>query len=233
MADMLGISSVVSKNKYCYYMSRLREESMAGRPTGRDRDIAGIAVLDEPARRSLYDFVCAQPGDVSRDDAARELGISRTLAGFHLDKLAEEGLLETSFRRLTGRAGPGAGRPAKLYRRSARTLEVSVPARRYELAAKVLADAVEAGKDVATAAREYGGRLIVKGKPMKVLATLGYEPVRDGADIRLKNCPFHGLVGDHKALVCGMNLGLLEGALPSCAARLDPRPGYCCVALRV
>lgn len=204
---------------------------MAGQKAQHD-DIAGLAALNEPARRSLYFHVVNRGGDVSRDDAAKAVGISRTLAGWHLDKLAEEGLLEVTFRRLSGRQGPGAGRPAKLYRRSERSIEISLPQRHYELAAKVLAAAFEEGKDVKTAAREFGRRLKVTGKPMKALESLGYAPVKDGGDIRLRNCPFHGLVGEHKALVCGMNLGLLEGALPSCAARLDPQPGYCCVALK-
>jgi len=48
------------------------------------------------------------------------------LAAFHLDKLLEQGLLDVEFRRISGRAGPGAGRPAKLYRLSARQLEVTL-----------------------------------------------------------------------------------------------------------
>src|SRR3989442_11102264 len=81
-----------------------------------ERQIAAIASLDEPVRRGLYLYVLARGREVGRDEAARAVRISRALAAFHLDKLAELGLLETSYRRLTRRRGPGAGRPAKLYR---------------------------------------------------------------------------------------------------------------------
>jgi predicted ArsR family transcriptional regulator len=69
------------------------------------------------------------------------------------------------------------------------------------------------------------------------LAAQGYQPYRDGADTRLRNCPFHVLADRYPPLICGMNLALLEGLLAGAAAatleaRLDPRPGDCCVALR-
>ncbi len=115
---------------------------MEGAPL--DRDLAAIGSLQEPVRRSLYDYVVAQPGDVSRDQAAAGVGVQRNLAAFHLDKLVEAGLLEVTFRRLTGRTGPGAGRPAKLYRRSGAEHSISVPPRQYDLAAELLAEAVEA-----------------------------------------------------------------------------------------
>src|SRR2546425_5043200 len=109
-----------------------------------ERHIAAIASLHEPARRGLYLYVAGRRRDVGRDEAARALRISRALAAFHLDKLVQQGLLETSYRRLTGRRGPGAGRPAKLYRRSARQVDFTLPRRRYELAGRLLAQALTA-----------------------------------------------------------------------------------------
>src|SRR2546425_12818334 len=106
--------------------------------------IAAIASLDEPVRRELYLYVAGRGSEVGRDEAARALRISRALAAFHLDKLVQQGLLDASYRRLTARRGPGAGRPAKLYHRSARQLDVTLPERRYELAGRVLARALTA-----------------------------------------------------------------------------------------
>ena len=224
-----------------------------------EQQITGLAALDEPVRRSLYFHVVEQQRDVSREEAAKALGISRALAGFHLDRLASEGLLETSFRRLTGRAGPGAGRPAKLYRRSRRQLEVTLPQRSYELAARILAEAVDTSKAAQTqgalrkTARMIGERIgsdakaragsrpgkkrLVEGT-MDTLAANGYEPERLKGEIRMHNCPFHALVSEHKELVCGMNLALMEGVVegidvPGVEPVLDPRPGMCCVALRL
>src|SRR5438105_10085202 len=107
-----------------------------------DQQITRIAALNEPVRRDLYRFVVERGGEVTRDQAVEALGITRALAAFHLDRLVEEGLLEASFRRLSGKRGPGAGRPSKLYHRSARQFDVSLPQRSYELAARLLAEAV-------------------------------------------------------------------------------------------
>ena len=104
--------------------------------------VAGIGALAEPVRHQLYLFVCAQPHAVSRDEAADAVGIPRHKAKFHLDKLEAEGLLETEFARLSGKSGPGAGRPSKLYRRTSRDIAVSLPGREYELAGRLMADAI-------------------------------------------------------------------------------------------
>lgn len=223
-----------------------------------ERQIAGVAVLEEPVRRSLYFYVAYRQRDVSRDEAAEAVEISRALAGFHLDRLVAEGLLETSFRRLSGRTGPGAGRPAKLYRRSGRELEVSLPQRSYKLAGRILATAMEAtapgtNRELATTARAIGeeigrdaktrsgarpGKKRLVAGTMAALAANGYEPEQEGREIRLRNCPFHYLASEHRQLVCGMNLALIEGVVagldvPGVKPLLDPKPGMCCVALKL
>jgi predicted ArsR family transcriptional regulator len=105
--------------------------------------IAMVALLDGPTRRRLYAFVSSKPHAVGRDDAAAELNISRDLAAFHLDRLVQAGLLATEYRRRSGRTGPGAGRPAKLYRRTDREVAVSFPPRRYAEAADVFAESLD------------------------------------------------------------------------------------------
>lgn len=217
-----------------------------------DRRLAALAALGEPLRRRLYHFVGRQDHAVSRDEAANDAGVSRSTAAFHLDRLVEDGLLETEFRRLGDRRGPGAGRPAKLYRRARRELEVSLPARRYQLAADLLAAAVSrstaSGSSVADAVRDVAGErgaqlaasvASAAARPdmrdaCDVLAEEGYEPRLCDGEIALANCPFHALVGEHTELVCGMNLALLDGfarALPGAGltAHLEPSDQYCCV----
>ena len=71
-----------------------------------------------------------------------------------------------------------------------------------------------------------------------VLSVRGYEPRTDadGALIRLANCPFHVLSERHPALICGMNLALLEGLLEDTEGlrvRMDPQPGMCCVTVEL
>src|SRR5436190_10816448 len=165
-----------------------------------ERDLAAIALLQDPVRRALYGHVVAAGGEVSRNQAAEAVGVQRGLAAFHLDKLVEAGLLETSFRRLGNRRGPGAGRPAKLYRRAAGEVAASLPPRTYETAAHLLAEAVDqAGADLepqaaaGRAGRVAGRRQSPAGRGPaleQVLGARGYEPYRDGAGLRLRNCPF-------------------------------------------
>ena len=113
--------------------------------------VSAIALLDEPTRRRLYDLVAASEKPVGRDQAARSLDISRELAAFHLDRLVAGGLLETEYRRLGERRGPGAGRPAKLYRRAPGEVAVSLPARDYRRAAEILETAIASIDDSAVA----------------------------------------------------------------------------------
>src|SRR3954453_6122697 len=108
-----------------------------------DGQVAAVGALADPARRALYRFVSAAENPVSRDQAAAGVGLARHTVKFHLDRLVDDGLLEAEDRRLSGRRGPGAGRPAKLYRRAARQFAVTLPERHYDLAGRVLAAAVE------------------------------------------------------------------------------------------
>jgi predicted ArsR family transcriptional regulator len=221
--------------------------------------LAGIAALADPIRRDLYFYVSGQPGPVSRDQASDALGIARHVAKFHLDKLAEEGLLDTSFRRLSERRGPGAGRPAKLYTRSSRQLSVTLPERRYDLAGQLLASAIDSAtaggtsvNDAVTAAAARWGRAIgdqvraaAGSRPSRerlvectceALANYGYAPARVGNTIELSNCPFDTLARDHTQLVCGMNLDIMAAVTDrvgggGLAARLHPAPNRCCVVL--
>ena len=210
-------------------------------------DLASLSSLDDPVRRRLYEVVRERAEPVGRDEAAATAGVGRALAVYHLDKLVEAGLLTASYQRPPGRSGPGAGRPAKLYMRSDREFAVTVPPREYELAARLLVQAVEAdpgGSSRAAlldAARRLGadlGRRFHGNADLdQALAGHGYEPRRaeDGV-IRLRNCPFHQLAQHHRDVVCGMNLGLIEGILAGLGAQglrpvLDPQPRHCCVAI--
>ncbi len=107
-------------------------------------DLAALSSLDDPVRRRLYEVVRERTEPVGRDEAAAAAGVGRALAVYHLDKLVEAGLLTASYQRPPGRSGPGAGRPAKVYTRSDREFAVTVPPREYELAARLLVQAVEA-----------------------------------------------------------------------------------------
>jgi predicted ArsR family transcriptional regulator len=206
-------------------------------------DLARLAALDEPVRRRLFDYVRGSSEPVSREKAAEAVGISRSLAAYHLDRLAEQGLLTATYRRPEGRSGPGAGRPAKLYAAEGE-VSVSVPPRDYELAADLLAEAAEASGEARAAlqavAARAGRRLgegLGEGSLQDALAARGYEPYEDEPGvIRLRNCPFHRLAEQHRDVVCRMNQAYLEGLLEGmdrtdATAALEPEPGRCCVAI--
>jgi predicted ArsR family transcriptional regulator len=206
------------------------------------------SALGDDTRRRLYEHVANTPGPVSRDDAASAVGIGRTLAAYHLDRLARGGLLTVAYERRSGRTGPGAGRPAKLYTRAQSEIAVSVPPRDYHLAARLLADAAaaDAGGDtrraLSVAAERLGNELASEAAPAPALEPLlrerGYEPFRDeDGVVYLRNCPFHAVAQAHPEVVCQMNLALLRGLVAGLdatevAATLEPQSGRCCVALR-
>jgi predicted ArsR family transcriptional regulator len=226
-----------------------------------EQRIAGIAALDQPLRRHLYRWLSRRDGWATRDDAAAALDVARSVAAFHLDKLADAGVIEVRFERTTGRRGPGAGRPSKLYRVREGEVSASLPDRRYDLAGSLLATAVAESnrtgapvRDCLREAASAAGRTIGqetreavanarraadrRAAVVEVLARHGYEPelARRG-EIALANCPFHRLAEEHRDLVCGMNLDFLEGLLDGIGsadqlgARLAPSPGYCCVRI--
>jgi predicted ArsR family transcriptional regulator len=218
-----------------------------------ERRLNALASLAAPVRLALYRCAAAREQGLGRDEAAAAVGISRKLAAYHLDKLAQAGLLEVRFERRSGRSGPGAGRSAKIYLRSARPLEVALPARNYQLLAELLADAVQAdpsgaapaaleraaraaGAENAIHADEDHSRPRAAAAVHAVLARHGYEPYDDEGVTRLRNCPFQRLAQTHRELVCRANVAFVEGLVQGLTARglravLDPRPGRCCVAL--
>lgn len=218
-----------------------------------DARVAAVAALDEPTRRRLYDHVVGRACAVSRDEAAAALALPRNTAAFHLDRLVEQGLLDVVYARRSGRSGPGAGRPAKLYRRSERQVTVSLPDRRYDVAGWLLAGALDEAEQSGDTPRTALGRrsyrlgvelgeaaLGQRGSTadvMEVLRERGFEPQPDGPDVVLTNCPFHALAQAYPETVCGMNLHLLDGLLRGLQdtgwrARLDPAPDRCCIRLQ-
>jgi predicted ArsR family transcriptional regulator len=220
--------------------------------------IRAVGSLDEPLRLRIYSLVAASPSEVDRDAVAAGVDISRKLAAFHLDRLAERGLLTVSYRRVSGRTGPGAGRPRKFYRRSNREVAVTLPPRDYELMARLFASALEAAgprsRDVlVSAAKESGSRLgqggvsassrgrlserRARAQVLNILAGRAYEPHTAERAIYMRNCPFHALSRQHPNVVCRANHALLEGLTETIEsanlrATYEPADGRCCVVLR-
>ena len=213
----------------------------------------GIGTLADDTRRALYEYVSGQPDPVGREQAAADLGIALHNVNFHLDRLVAEGLLEVEYRRLSGRTGPGAGRPSKLYRRAAREFAVSLPPRRYDLVGDILAAAVtqaNGGEPLEQSLQESaragglavgeaaGGRQDASLAALaQVLASQGFEPRVHDEVVMLSNCPFDALATKYTALVCGLNQAYVQGVADGLGchgvtACLEPHSDRCCVTAR-
>jgi predicted ArsR family transcriptional regulator len=214
-------------------------------------DVASLSLLGDRVRLRLYEFVARSGRPVSREECADGVRIDRSLAAYHLDRLVDRGLLEASYRRPSGRGGPGAGRPPKLYRRATREFVCRTPPRDYRLLAELLvrvADeagtevreaieraACEVGHRLGAAARDHGGtrRELLR----EFLHDQGYEPyIAEPGLLRFRNCPFHAVADRHPELVCALNLALVQGMLAgvgadAAEAELAPQQGSCCVAI--
>lgn len=220
--------------------------------------IRAVAVLDDELRRGLYGFARTVRRPVTRDEAAAAVGISRKLAAFHLDKLVDAGLLRCHF----GAEGPRkVGRRPKVYEPVSKAIQVAIPARRHDLLAEILVDAVvaegeqESAQAAAVRVAAERGTLVGRTERDRVrpgrlgaeraltlvdrlLAHYGFEPSRTSStSLRLRNCPFHPLAERAPELVCALNHAFVRGVLAglqasSVHACLVPAGGECCVELR-
>jgi predicted ArsR family transcriptional regulator len=219
-------------------------------------DLFAVALLSEPVRRRLYTYVRERHEPVGREEAARDAGISVKLAAFHLDRMADAKLLEVGYRRLSGRVGPGAGRPAKVYTTSQRRFSVAIPQTGYALAASMMAAALSEdysasdgssaleqvattvgerlGADIRAQARTKGAR---REAVQRSLEQLGFEPqLQDSGELALRNCIFSELTTSHRELICGMNAALVRGLLfgarlPSLRVEGRSEESGCCVRI--
>jgi predicted ArsR family transcriptional regulator len=193
----------------------------------------------------LYNCVRRAGHPVSRDEAADATGISRGLAAFHLDKLVGAGLLRARYEAPSDRPR-GRGRSPKVYELAGDGVAVTIPERRYQLIAEILAAAVDDdptdaqhaanrhahqhGQSLGAAFADNGADLVA------ALEHLGFEPDGTARAVLLRNCPFHALAARHTSLVCELNHAFLTGLLDGLAATdrhalLAPGRGRCCVEL--
>jgi predicted ArsR family transcriptional regulator len=202
---------------------------------------AAVSTLADASRRVLYDYVRRQDHPVAREEAAEATGMSRNLAAFHLDKLVDAGLLAARYEAPPGQPR-GRGRAPKVYEPIGDGLSVTIPERRYELIADILAEAVDTATEPAEVAHRAGVDLGARLRPapdvVELLTGLGFEPgPLPGSGVRLQNCPFHALAARHTALVCGLNHAFITGLLAGLdirthQAQLVPTPNACCVQLQ-
>jgi len=216
---------------------------------GFEEDVELLGVLVEPQRRRMYDELLHATEPQTLTALAETLGLGRTLASFHINKLVTAGLVDV----VPAQPGGRRGRPSQRYEVSRRSIEASVPPRRYDLVASVLLEAArtqQPGETATEAGRRAGRRRGAqlareeparRGTPLRrlerVLARLGYAPARTEGTLVLRNCPFDRLRETDRDLVCGINHALAEGyvegaeASDALDATLRPCPDNCCVVI--
>jgi len=207
-----------------------------------ERDIGRLsAALGDPTRRRVFFAVRGAGHDLSKDEVAAAVGIDRRLAGFHLDKLVEQGFLEADFRRAAGRAGPGAGRPPKRYRLADAEVLLALPERHYELLAALLLRAAtrtdagtpqevlervgydfgyEVGRAEAAAGRTRPGTTAAEALEdvVRLLSRYGFAARAQGAaSLRACACPFEELAFDDPERICGLDRAIWSGMLAAFA----------------
>ncbi len=170
--------------------------------------LTGIA---QPELREIVLFARSRSGPVSADDVAAAFGIHRSVARSRLDRLAASGLLTVGFQRRTGRSGPGAGRPAKLYSVPPETTALEFPARHFDRLVGHFVDAVpeetstevgeEFGRDLAAEAQlpPTQGIRAAAERACEALGKLGFQATVVDADdhtvtIATPTCPLRPLV---------------------------------------
>lgn len=198
------------------------------------------------------------PGSLTVVDVADRVGLHPNTVRMHLDQLVSAGLV-TRERQL--RDGPG--RPRLVYdatRSSGTASDHPIgDDDGYRLLAEILAGRLEdtsahAAAEATDAGRSWGHALSVRSEAAsgpvsaahasealtKMLDALGFAPLAiAGSDtLELHRCPFRQVAEKHSAVVCGVHLGLMQGALdqmdaPVQAVGLEPfvEPGLCLTRL--
>ena len=195
-------------------------------PQRRHRVLAGLT------RSRLLAVLRQADGPVGVRELAESVGLHPNSVREQLDQLVDAELV---VRRVAPPAG--RGRPGLLYA-AGPDADGPDPSAYRELA-QVLADALvsqpEAAVVAVTAGERWGRTMTAHVAPTPTVAeavnrlvTLldeaGFAPERPvgpGEPIRLRHCPFEPLARKHPAVVCGVHLGLMRGALRKLGAPLD------------
>jgi predicted ArsR family transcriptional regulator len=192
-----------------------------------------LDAVADPGLRAALLFARSQAEPITADDAAAALEVHRNVARGRLDRLAAAGLLEVTRERRTGRSGPGAGRPAKVYRVAPELEAIEFPPRHFdELVAALVEELPESalrragaqfGRQLAMAAGLRPVRDLVRGlgRACAAVRSLGYQASLvsvegDRAVISTPTCPLRPLVArrpETAEIDRGMWAGLVERAL--------------------
>jgi predicted ArsR family transcriptional regulator len=195
-----------------------------------------LAAVGDPELRETLLYARGQARPVTADDLASAKSVHRNVARSRLERLVTAGLLAPGYERRSGKAGPGAGRPAKTYSVVPQLDSIEFPQNHFESLAAMLVDAVGADggserlREVGVAFGRELGRA-AELRPVKKLEVgferlceavrgLGYQASvervdKDEAVIATPTCPLRPLVRSRPEAV-EIDRGMWAG-LASCA----------------
>jgi predicted ArsR family transcriptional regulator len=173
-----------------------------------------LAAVGDPELRETLLYARGQARPVTADEVARAKGVHRNVARSRLERLVEAGLLASGYERRTGKAGPGAGRPAKTYAVVPQLQSIEFPANHLESLAAMLVEALGEGgpkrlREIGVAfgtelGRSAGLRPVKKAEAgferlCEAVRSLGYQASVEsvdgnGAVIASPTCPLRPLV---------------------------------------
>ena len=201
-----------------------------------------LDLIAEPELRETLLYVRGARGPVSAEDAAAALGVHRTVARHRLERLLAAELVEATFERRSGRTGPGAGRPAKVYAAAPEAEALEFPPRRLPaLVGRLLEELPARGRDRALRhAGEGFGHDLAHAAGLRArsrvgpgleqvcaaLRSLGFQASvervdGDAAIVTTPTCPLRPLVTQHPEAARideGMWAGLVEQAVRGVSA---------------
>jgi len=201
------------------------------------------AVLADPTRYRIYQYVLAADHPVSVAETSRVFDLHPNVARMHLRKLVDIGLLVAHLEK-TGRGG----RPGYVYSPSGNTISLNVPARDFQLLADLLVQSLaltgEGGKEaIAQIGRTFGRRLgqeaisrseqhrqidqdetdqeeILKicAEALERLGVVTHVIRReDGSyNLVLRTCGFHEVATAHPEQICLLCQAMVEGITETC-----------------
>lgn len=199
------------------------------REAPRTGDIDGLAAaIQDPTRRRILLALVHDGRARTVDEVAEVVGVHRTVAFGHLERLAALGHLEK--RRRRGRRG----KPASLYSIRTPLLSLSYPVRQFRLLAGLLgAGLAELGERGRSVARERGRRFgasLARGAAPTIVAALrpldqaGMAYTVDGDDVSTEGCVFREACDEAREVVCTLHAGVLEGALGAAGIEVSVEP---------
>src|SRR5690348_13999722 len=201
-----------------------------------------LATAADPDLRRALVAARRASGPVTADDVGAELGVHRNVARARLDRLAEAGLLTVTRERRTGRTGPGAGRPAKVYAVAPELEQLEFPSRGYASLVALLLDELPAdarpealrrvgerfGRHLAARSGVRASRDAGEGlqRVCETVAELGFQAAveeagADGGTIATPTCPLRPIVMTHPGAAAvdeGMWAGLVEASVAGIGA---------------